>query len=120
MFADTTSFVPDGVTGVTLVRTDVGGGRGSFRNSDGNLKLSISQNETKAKRQVHQVRLDHAKTGPDALLEGVNRPYSVSIRLVMDGPFQGYTTAEKENLLEGFATWIATQANRDKLINGES
>lgn len=120
MFDNTTSFTADGTTSRELVRTNVGGGRGEFRNSTHGLKLSISQNETKARRQVRQVRIDHDKVAADVLLSGVNRPYSGSIRMVMDFPAVGFSTSDQENLLQGFAVWIADQANRDKLCNGES
>jgi len=121
MFDNNTPFQDiDGVTTRDLIRTNVGGGRGEFRSAAHGLKLTISQNETKARRQVHQVRVDKDIVAADYLLSGVNRPYSGSIRLVMDFPAVGFSTADKENLLQGFAVWIATQANRDKLVNGES
>lgn len=119
MFSDTTTLTLNAVA-KTLTRVDGSGGRGIFRNMAEGLKLTITQSETKARRAVTGVRIDHEKVSADSLLTGVNRPYSASLRILTDYPIQGYTVTEKEDHLEALADWLKVQANRDKLINGES
>lgn len=119
MFSDTISLTINAVA-KTLTRVDGTGGRGIFRNAGEGLKFTVTQSETKARRSIVGVRLDHEKIGTDPLLAGVNRPFSCSVRLTTDYPNLGYSVADKEDHLEALAIWLSVQGNRDKLINGES
>jgi len=103
----------------TLTRVDGTGGRGVFRNISEGLRVTLTQSETKARRQITGVRLDHEKLAADPLVSGVSRPVSGSIKLIADYPSLGYTLVEREDHLQAVADWLAIQANRDKLLNGE-
>lgn len=118
MFADTITLTINAVA-KTLTRVDGTGGRGVFRNMSEGLRMTLTQSETKAKRLITGVRLDHEALSPDALVDGLNRPVSGSIRLIVDYPLMGYTVVQKEDHLQAVADWLAIQANRDKLLNGE-
>lgn len=118
MFTDTITLTINAVA-KTLTRVDGTGGRGVFRNVSEGLRVTLTQSETKARRLITGVRLDHEKLAADPLLTGVNRPVSGSIRLIVDYPSLGYTVVEKEDHLQAVADWLAVQANRDKLLNGE-
>lgn len=118
MFADTLTLTLNTVA-KTLTRVDGSGGRGIFRNTAEGLKVTLTQSETKAKRGIMGVRIDHEKLAADPLLTGVNQPASASVRLTADYPALGYTLQEKEDHLEALADWLKVQANRDKLLNGE-
>lgn len=119
MFTDTITLTLNAVA-KTLTRVDGTGGKGIFRNVAEGLRYTVTQSETKARRSIAGVRLDHEKLAIDPLLSGVNKSFSASVRLIMDYPNLGYTVAEKEDHLEAVAIWLSVQGNRDKLINGES
>jgi hypothetical protein len=118
MFSDTLTLTLNAVA-KTLTRVDGTGGRGVFRNVTEGLRYTLTQSETKAKRTIIGVRLDHEKLAADPLVTGINRAVSGSVRLIADYPILGYTIAEKEDHLQAVADWLAIQANRDKLLNGE-
>jgi hypothetical protein len=118
MFADTITLTLNAVA-KTLTRVDGTGGRGVFRNISEGLRFTLTQSETKARRLVTGVRLDHEMLVGDPLVTGINRPVSASIRLIADYPNLGYTVVQKEDHLQAVADWLAIQANRDKLLNGE-
>lgn len=119
MFTDTISLTINAVA-KTLARVDGTGGRGVFRNTTEGLRFTITQSETKARRSIMGVRIDHEKTAADPFLTGVSRPFSASVRLTADYPNLGYSAQDKEDHLEALAIWLSVQGNRDKLINGES
>lgn len=119
MFADTITLTLNAVA-KTLTRVDGTGGRGVFRNVAEGLRVTLTQSETKAKRSITGVRLDHEKLGTDPFVLGLSKPQSGSIRLIADYPTLGYSLQEKEDHLQAVADWLAIQANRDKLLNGES
>lgn len=118
MFSDTLTLTINAVA-KTLTRVDGTGGRGVFRNIAEGLRVTLTQSETKAKRTIAGVRIDHEKLAADPLVTGINKPVSSSLRVILDYPILGYTVVEKEDHLEALADWLKVQANRDKLINGE-
>lgn len=119
MFSDTTTLTVATVAR-TLTRIAFGDQKGIFQDATNGLKLTISHLLTKGNRKRLSVRLDHAKTAADPFIAGMSKPVSGSVLLTADYPALGYTTAEMEDHLEAFADWLKVQANRDKLVNGES
>lgn len=119
MFSDTTTVSVNAVN-KTLVRTAFGDRKGTFESASDGLALDIQHQITGAKRKRKSVRLSHTGIAADPLLTGVSRPISASFTFAMDVPQTGYTLSDLENYVEAVAKWLDVQANRDKLINGES
>lgn len=119
MFSDTTTVSINAVS-KTLARVAFGDRKGTFESAPDGLTLDIQHQTTGAKRKRKSVRLSHTGIAADPLLTGVSRPISASFTFAMDVPPVGYTTGDLENYVEAIATWLSVQANRDKLINGES
>lgn len=119
MFADSTTVSVNAVS-KTLARVAFGDRKGTFESAADGLTLDIQHQVTGAKRKRKSVRLSHTGIAADPLLTGINRPISASFTFAMDVPPTGYTLVELENYVEALAKWLDVQANRDKLINGES
>lgn len=119
MFSDTTTLSINAVN-KTLSRVAFGDRKGTFESAADGLTLNVAHSVTNGKRKRKVVRLDHVGTAADPLVTGISRPISSSFQFVMDIPSVGYSIADVENYVEALAIWLNVQANRDKLINGES
>lgn len=117
MFADTQNVSVNGV-GAQLPRVAFGDRKGTFENVAAGLRLTISH--VLGKRVRRNVRIDFNKMIDDPLLEGVNRPVSMSAYTVLDVPTVGYTPTEVADNLEALAVFLSDENNRLKLVNGES
>lgn len=117
MFSDSQTLTANAVNTV-LTRVGYGDRKGVFENATSGDKLTISH--TFGKRFRRQVRHDKVLVTADPLIAGVSRNTSYSVYTVVDFPSSGVTPAMIEDALEQQATWLAVQANRDKLVNGES
>lgn len=119
MFADPQSVTIDGVA-KPMPRVSSGDLNGQFRASDGAYILSIKHNQGRKDRSV--ARLDTKKLGANPLDPTKNLPYVGSIYAVLEAPpgGQGFTSLELENLIKGFAAYLAVPANVTKFVGKES
>lgn len=120
-FADPISF-PINAVANSLARTGSGPGTGSFSKDDGTVKLSVSHAPSKGGRVRRLLRVDHSKIVPDPLMPAVNRPYNMSVHIVVDAPTYGYSLVEQQQLVEAFAAYLVagSSAATKKLLGGEN
>lgn len=102
----------------TLPRVSYGDRSGVFQTSDGAFTLKVSHDLRNRNRRT--VRLDITKTAADPLLDGVSRPYSMSVYAVVDHPTVGFSGTEVSDNLKALVDWLAVSANTAKLVGGES
>lgn len=106
---------------VSLPRTGSGLGTGTFGSSDGAYGMDVrnSYGKTRIRRTIG---VQNKKFAADPLRPTDNKPVNATIRLVVDAPLQGYTSAELTAIVVGFLTNLTagTNANITKLLGGES
>lgn len=117
MFADPQSVTVNAVA-KSLPRVSSGDYEGAFESVVDGLRLGIRY--VPAKRNRTTVRLDVSKVSADVLVPSTNRPYSMSVYLVLDTPSQGFTTTEITNNLKALVDWLAVAGNQTKIVNHES
>jgi hypothetical protein len=101
-----------------LPRVASGDFTGTFASAVDGLQLRVWH--TEGRRNRSNVRLDVEKIGADVLIPSTNRPYSMSVYLVVDTPLQGFTTAEIGYYLKAVSDWVAVAGNQTKVLNHES
>lgn len=119
-FADPQS-VTIGGTAVSLPRTGQGVGIGTFGSSDGAKGMDVRHTYGKT-RTRRTIGITDKKFAADPLRPTDNKPVSATIRLVVDAPVQGYTSADLQAIIVGFlgSLTAGTNANIAKLLGGES
>jgi len=118
-FADPQSVTINAVAN-SLPRVASGVGTGSFKKDDGTVTLSVSHQY--GKRIRRQVRLDHQKYAVDPLVSAQNVLRSMSVYLVVDEPVQGYTLAERKQIVDALTAYLtaSTGARTTQLLGGEN
>lgn len=101
-----------------LNRVSFGDRAGAFQLPDSSITLKVSHDLRNRSRRT--ARLDFTKTAADPLLDGVSRPYSMSVYVVVDHPKVGFTNTEVENNLKALTDWLSTAGVATKLVGGES
>jgi hypothetical protein len=117
MFTDPQTVTVNAVA-KTLPRVSSGDFSGAFYDAADGLTLKIAHLSTKRNRST--IRLDVAKISADPLVPTVNRPYSMSVYLVIDTPTQGFSTTEIGYYLKAVSDWVAVAGNQTKVIARES
>ena len=104
----------------TLPRVSIGEAKGVFRKDDGNLTLQITSNKN-ARRVRQAFRVEHRKVAPDPLMPSTNSPFSMSVTLVVDTPIDGYSLAEKKQLVDALTAYLTASsgARVTQLLGGE-
>lgn len=104
----------------SLPRVGQTDGSGTFRKDDTTVELLASHKT--GSRIRHTVRINHNKVAVDPLVPTVNRPYSMSVSIVIDVPLVGYSLADQKAVAEGFFGWFTASsgANLTKILGGES
>lgn len=105
----------------SLARTGISNNSGTFQKDDGTVSLSIANSKSKSNRIRSTARVDFSKVIADPLVTGTNLRLSSSVYIVLDVPVNGFTVAEKVQLITGLTTWLtaSTNANATKLSGGE-
>lgn len=118
-FADPQSVTINAVA-VSLPRTSSDHNAGSFNDSTGLVRLTVSHQY--GKRTRRQIRLDHAKVAADPLLANTNAKYNMSVQLVIDTPQVGYTVAEAKQVGDALVAYLtaSTGARLTQLLGGEN
>nr|UJQ85994.1 MAG: hypothetical protein 2 [Leviviridae sp.] len=119
MFNDPSSVTYNTVA-TSMPKVDTGNRRGVYESADNTLRLTISH--ANGKRERSEVRLDHKKTAADPLDPTKNRPYDMSVYLVVNRPANGigYTDAEAQLVYDALTAFITNTTNRGKILGGES
>jgi hypothetical protein len=101
----------------SLPRTSSGVNTGAFTSAKGDVKLSVSHSYGKRNRRM--LRLDFNKIAPDAFTS-LNLRHSMSTYIVVDGPTDGFTPDELEQVADAFVGYLASTSALPKLIGGEN
>lgn len=121
MFADPQSVTVDGVTSsLPRVPTTNPTRVGQFQSSDGNIILSVHQNQT-ANRFRREIRLTERKIAADPI-SALNKEVSASVILSFDEPKVGFSDADLLALYEGLLTHVADSSDLaiTKTLGGEN
>jgi hypothetical protein len=93
---------------------------GQFSSADGNLILSVHQNQT-ANRFRREIRLTQRKIAADPI-SAVNKEVSASVILSIDEPKVGFSDADLLALYEGLVAYAAASSDAavSKALGGEN
>jgi hypothetical protein len=117
MYADPQSVTINAVaTSLPRVGSPTPNRVGNFASTDGNIMLSVHQNQT-ANRCRREFRLTQKKIAADPI-SAVNKEVSASVIIVVDSPKVGFTSTELGYLTTALKAAF-TDAQRDKLLGGE-
>ena len=107
---------------VTAPRVSSGDFKSVYETSDGLNKLTLSTTESNSSRRRHLIRIDVEKIAANPFEEARKEPISMSVYLVVDRPFTGYSVAEAKKLVEGLVGLMSasTYSVIEKLLGGES
>ena len=118
MLSDPNSVTYNAVA-TSLPKVDSGNRRGVYESADNTLRLTVTH--TNGKRERSEVRLDHKKNATDPLDPTRNRPYDMSVYLVVNRPFNvGYTDAEAQLVYDALVAWVSNATNKGKILAQES
>lgn len=111
---------PQTVLTQSLARTSSGVNSGSFTKDDGTRKLDVAHTYGRRTRRV--IKLVDTKTAADPLNPTTNKPYSMSVSLVVDVPTFGYTVAEAKVIVDGLVAYLTASsgARVSQLLGGEN
>jgi hypothetical protein len=105
----------------TLARVPASGQEsGSFQEADGALRFTVSHSNGKRRRTA--IRITTEKTIPDPIIATTNNVVNMSAYLVVDVPKQGYTVAQKKEIVDALTAWLnaSSGANLTKVLGGEA
>lgn len=111
---------PQTVLTQSLARTSSGDGTGSFTKDDGTRKLDVAHSYGRRTRRV--IKFTDTKTAADPLNPTTNKPYSMSVSVVVDVPTFGYTVAEEKVIVDGLIAYLTASsgARVTQLLGGEN
>jgi len=111
---------PQSIGSATLPRTGFGPSSGTFTNSDGTVKLTVSH--ALGKRNRRNIRVDYSKIAADPFVAGQSGNVSMSVFLVVDVPKQGYTAAEQVTNVAQLLTLLTASTNSKltQFVGGEN
>lgn len=111
---------PQTILTQTLPRTSSGPNTGTFTKDDGSRQLDVAHQYGRRTRRV--IKFTDTKTAADPLNPTVNRPYSMSVSLVVDVPVFGYTVAEEKAIVDGLVAYLTASsgARVTQLLGGEN
>jgi hypothetical protein len=101
-----------------LPRISFGDRKGVFEDTAAGVRLTFGH--TVGRRNRHTERLDITKVAADPLLDGVSRPYGMSVTLIVDIPPVGFSPVEINQNVKGLLDHAANATNLAKLVGGES
>lgn len=105
---------------VSLARISSSGRSSEYASADGALVLNLSHNVVKGREQT-LVKLTHSKLTADPLIPQNNRPYNVTVHMVINRPFnQGYSDADVQLVYDALSSLIANATFKGKVLGGES
>jgi hypothetical protein len=111
---------PQTILTQSLPRTSSGPNTGTFTKDDGTRTLDVAHQYGRRTRRV--IKFVDTKTAADPLNPTTNRPYSMSVSLVVDVPVFGYTVAEEKIIVDGLVAYLTASsgARVTQLLGGEN
>ena len=105
---------------VSLPRITTGDNSAGYRSADGYTDMQISH--TYGRRNRHRIRLHNSKYAADPLSPALNRPFDMSMNVVIDVPDSGYTAAEAKAVCDALLAYLSASSGAvvTKLLGGES
>lgn len=108
MFADPQTVTVNAVAQV-MPRVTIEGKKSLYQKADGTFQLTISHQNVSGDRIRSMVRIDQKAIVPDPLTS-VNDYETLSFYVVVDRPFQGFTSTQTDQLIAGLKTWLDSTA----------
>jgi len=104
----------------SLARVTTGENSAGYRSADGFVDMQISH--TYGRRNRHRIRLHHSKVAADPMSPALNRPFDMSMNVVLDVPDTGYTAAEQKQIIDALVAYLAASSGAivTKILGGES
>lgn len=104
----------------TLPRVSVGANGSVYQKDDGTVKLTV--NHAYGRRNRSTIRVDHSKVSTDPLQPSINKPFSLSVQLILDRPVGGYTNVEIKQIADGLIGLLTASTGQivTKALGGES
>lgn len=111
---------PQTILTQSLPRTSSGVNSGAFIKDDGTRKLDV--NHSYGRRTRRAIKFTDTKVAADPLNPTTNKPYSMSVTLVVDVPTFGYTVAEEKVIVDGLVAYLTASsgARVTQLLGGEN
>lgn len=104
-------------TAVSLPRTGLALQEGSFQDSTGQVKLTITHSQSRRTR--HTIKLQKSVIVADPLVPATNQNISYSAHIVLDIPKNGVAVADMVALGNALVV-LASSANLTRVAGGES
>lgn len=105
-------------TNLPRIKTD--GRSSTYASADGSLVLDVSHT-VRSGRESSLIKLTHKKTTSDPLFPSQNRPYTMSVHLVVNRPFdQGYSDADATLVYDALVALVGGATFKGKIMGGES
>ena len=119
MFADPLSITISGTT-TSLPRVGGTGTTSQYASADGAIRETVQHSFGRRNRSA--LALVVSKYAADPLFPAQNVPYSMTLRVVRDGPSYGYTVAEQKAAWDGLLAQLAASSGllTTKFLGGES
>jgi len=105
---------------VSLPRVTTGDNSAGYRSADGYVDMQVGH--TYGRRNRHRIRLHHSKYAADPLSPALNRPFDMSVNVVIDVPDAGYSATEAKAVVDALLAYLTASSSAvvTKLIGGES
>jgi hypothetical protein len=88
--------------------------------ADGSLTLDVAHTN-RANRTQSLIKLTHKKITADPLVPANNRPYNLSVHLVVNRPLDaGYTNTEAQLVYDALVALVGNATFKGKILGGES
>lgn len=105
---------------VSLPRVSVGNKSATYESADGAFELLVSHQAVKS-RERSVVRLNHKKLAADPLDPSTNRPYDMTVQVLLNRPLNvGYTDAEATLVYDALVAFVGGSTFKSKFFGSES
>lgn len=105
---------------IPLPRVTTGENSAGYRSADGFVDMQVGH--TYGRRNRHRIRLHHSKVSADPISPAINRPFDMSMNVVIDVPDTGYTATEAKQVVDALLAYLSAGSGAvvTKLLGGES
>jgi hypothetical protein len=91
-----------------------------YTSADGSLSLDVAHN-VRSSRMTSLIKLTHKKVTADPLVPANNRPYNLSVHVVVNRPYDsGYTNTEAQLVYDALVALVGNSTFKGKILGGES
>lgn len=119
MLSDPQSVTYNGAS-VSLPLISRTGRASTYASADGSLTLDIAHT-VRNSREQSLVKLTQKKVTADPLIPANNRPYNMTVHVVVNRPYDmGYTDAEAQLVYDALVALVGGSTFKGKILGGES